>query len=43
MKEGVAPSLSSLDYVIEPIFESEFVEPIRFYPVRIYNSNRLRK
>lgn len=33
MKEGVDPSLSSLDYVIEPIFESEFVEPTRFDPV----------
>jgi len=35
MKEGVAPSRSSFDYVIERIFESEFVEPIRFYPVRM--------
>ncbi len=35
MKDGVDPSLSSLDYVIERIFESEFVEPIRFYPVRM--------
>jgi len=38
MKEGVAPSLSSLDYVIERIFESEFIEPIRFYPVRILST-----
>jgi hypothetical protein len=30
MKEGIEPSLSSLDYVIERIFESEFVEPVRF-------------
>jgi Family of unknown function (DUF5678)/Aspartyl protease len=35
MKDGVPPSLSSLDYVIERIFESEFVEPVRFYPVRM--------
>ncbi|MCB8752086.1 retropepsin-like aspartic protease [Planktothrix agardhii] len=35
MKSGIAPNLSSLDYVIERIFESEFVEPIRFYPVRM--------
>ena len=35
MKSGIDPSLSSLDYVIERIFESEFVEPIRFYPVRM--------
>lgn len=35
MKEGIEPSLSSLDYVIERIFESEFVEPVRFYPVRM--------
>jgi hypothetical protein len=30
MKDGVNPSLSSLDYVIDRIFESEFVEPVRF-------------
>ncbi len=35
MKSGIDPSWSSLDYVIERIFESEFVEPIRFYPVRM--------
>ncbi len=35
MKDGVDPSRSSLDYVIEHIFESEFVEPIGFYPVRM--------
>ncbi len=35
MKEDVAPSWSILDSVIERIFESEFVEPIRFYPVRM--------
>lgn len=35
MKDGVDPSLSSLDYVIERIFESEFVDPVRFYPVRM--------
>jgi hypothetical protein len=26
MKDGVDPSLSGLDYVIEPIYESEFIE-----------------
>ncbi len=35
MKEGIPPNLSNLDYVIERIFESEFVEPIKFYPVRM--------
>jgi len=30
MKDGVDPSLSSLDYVIDRIYESEFVEPVRF-------------
>jgi hypothetical protein len=35
MKSGIAPSLSSLDYVIERIFESEFIEPVKFYPVRM--------
>lgn len=34
MMEGVDPKLSGLDYVIERIFESEFVDPVRFYPVR---------
>ena len=35
MKEEIPPNLSNLDYVIERIFESEFVEPIKFYPVRM--------
>ena len=35
MKDALDPSLSGLDYVIERIFESEFVEPVRFYPVRM--------
>jgi len=35
MMEGVDPKLSGLDYVIERIFESEFVDdPVKFYPVR---------
>lgn len=35
MKDAIDPSLSGLDYVIERIFESEFVDPVRFYPVRM--------
>lgn len=35
MKQGIAPNLSGLDYVIERIFESEFVDPIKFYPVKM--------
>jgi hypothetical protein len=30
MKDGIDPSLSSLDYVIERIFESEFLDTVRF-------------
>lgn len=35
MKAGIPKNFSNLDYVIERIFESEFVEPIKFYPVRM--------
>ncbi|MGB3510060.1 MAG: DUF5678 domain-containing protein [Microcoleaceae cyanobacterium] len=35
MKSGIDLNSTNLDYVIERIFESEFVDPIKFYPVRM--------
>jgi hypothetical protein len=33
MKDGIPHDTPKLSYVIGRIFESEFVEPVRFYPV----------
>lgn len=30
MNDGIAPSFLNLSYVIDRIYESEFVEPVRF-------------
>ena len=35
MKDGIPPDTPNLSYVIGRIFESEFIEPVRFYPVRM--------
>ena len=35
MKDGIPHDTPKLSYVIGPISESEFVEPVRFYPVRM--------
>jgi Family of unknown function (DUF5678) len=35
MKDGIPADTPKLGYVLDRIFESEFVEPVRFYPVRM--------
>ncbi|MEG3866123.1 DUF5678 domain-containing protein [Microcoleus sp. Z1_B2] len=35
MKDGIPPDTANLSYVIGRIFESEFIEPVRFYPVSL--------
>ena len=35
MKDGIPADVPKLGYVIGRIYESEFVEPVRFYPVRM--------
>ena len=35
MKDGIPADTPNLSYVIGRIFESEFIEPVRFYPVRM--------
>ncbi|MEG4301612.1 DUF5678 domain-containing protein [Microcoleus sp. D3_18a_C4] len=35
MKDGIPPDTPKLSYVIGRILESEFIEPVRFYPVRM--------
>jgi len=35
MKDGIPADTPNLSYVIDRIYESEFVEPVRFYPVRM--------
>ncbi|MEG3895517.1 MULTISPECIES: DUF5678 domain-containing protein [unclassified Microcoleus] len=35
MKDGIPADIPNLSYVIGRIYESEFVEPVRFYPVRM--------
>ncbi|MEG3982883.1 DUF5678 domain-containing protein [Microcoleus sp. T3B2] len=35
MKDGIPPDTPNLSYVIGRIFESEFIEPVRFYPVSL--------
>ncbi|MEG4280756.1 DUF5678 domain-containing protein [Microcoleus sp. MON1_C1] len=35
MKDGIPADTPKLGYVIDRIFESEFIEPVRFYPVRM--------
>jgi hypothetical protein len=34
MKDGIPADTPKLSYVLDRIFESEFIEPVRFYPVR---------
>lgn len=35
MKDGSPADLPKLGYVLGRIFESEFVDPVRFYPLRM--------
>jgi hypothetical protein len=35
MKDGIPADTPKLGYVLDRIYESEFVEPVRFYPVRM--------
>ena len=35
MKDGIPPDTPKLSYTIERIYESEFIEPAKFYPVRM--------
>ena len=35
MKDGIPANVPKLGYVLDRIYESEFVEPVRFYPVRM--------
>jgi hypothetical protein len=35
MKDGIPADTPKLGYVLDRIFESEFIEPVRFYPVRM--------
>ena len=35
MKDGIPADIPKLGYVLDRIFESEFVQPVRFYPVRM--------
>jgi hypothetical protein len=35
MKNGIPADTPKLGYVLDRIYESEFVEPVRFYPVSL--------
>ena len=35
MKDGIPPDTAKLSYTIERIYEREFIEPVKFYPVRM--------
>jgi hypothetical protein len=35
MKDGIPADTPKLGYVLDRIHESEFIEPVKFYPVRI--------
>ena len=35
MKDGIPADTPKLSYVLDRIFESEFIEPVKFYPVRM--------
>jgi hypothetical protein len=35
MMDAIPPDTPKLSYVIERIFENEFIEPAKFYPVRM--------
>ncbi|WP_245876031.1 DUF5678 domain-containing protein [Tychonema bourrellyi] len=35
MKDGMTTDIPKLGYLLDRIYESEFIEPVRFYPVRM--------
>lgn len=35
MKDGIPPDTAKLSYTIDRIHESEFIEPVKFYPIRM--------